>query len=46
MCDSERVEFGIIELMTFVRLYGCKRKIKLYISECMKRGKRGIGIRF
>jgi hypothetical protein len=40
---GEGVEFGIIKLMTVVTLYGCKRQIQLCMSECAKRGKRGVG---
>jgi hypothetical protein len=46
MCGGEGVEFGIIELTTVVTLYGCKRQIKLCMSERAKRGERGVGIRF
>jgi hypothetical protein len=46
MCGGEGVEFGIIELMTVVTLYGCKRKIKLCMSKRAKRGERGVGIKF
>jgi hypothetical protein len=46
VCGSEGVEFGIIALMTVVTLYGCKRKIKLCMSERAKRGEHGVGIGF
>jgi hypothetical protein len=46
VCGGEGVEFGIIELTTIVTLYGCKRQIKLCMSKCSKRGKRGVGIGF
>jgi hypothetical protein len=46
MCAGEGAEFGIIELTTVVTLYGCKRQIKLCMSECAKRGERGVGIGF
>jgi hypothetical protein len=46
VCGGEGVEFGIIELTTVVTLYGCKRQIKLCMSECIKIGERGVGIRF
>jgi hypothetical protein len=42
----EGVEFGIVKLTTVVTLYGCKRKIKLCMSKCMKRGEHCIGIGF
>jgi hypothetical protein len=46
MCGGEGVEFGTVELTTVVTLYGCKRQIKLCISEHAKRGERGVGIGF
>jgi hypothetical protein len=46
VCVSEGVEFGIIKLMTVVTLYGCKRQIKLCMSERAKRGERNVGIKF
>jgi hypothetical protein len=46
MCGGEGVEFGIIELTTFVTPYGCKRQIKLCMSERANRGERDVGIRF
>jgi hypothetical protein len=46
VCGGEGVEFGIIELTTVVILYGCKRQIKLCMSEHAKRGERGVGIGF
>jgi hypothetical protein len=46
VCGGEGVKFGIIELTTVVTLYGCKRQIKLCMSERAKRGERDIGIEF
>jgi hypothetical protein len=46
MCDGEEVEFGIIELTAVVTIYGCKRQIKLCMSERAKRGECGVGIGF
>jgi hypothetical protein len=46
VCGGEGVEFDIVELTAIVTLYGCKRQIKLCMSEHAKRGKRGVGIRF
>jgi hypothetical protein len=45
MCGDEGVEFGIIKLTTIVTLYGCKRQIKLCMSEHTKRDECGVGIR-
>jgi hypothetical protein len=40
------VEFGAVELTTFVTLDGRKRQIKVCMSERAKRGEDGVGIKF
>jgi hypothetical protein len=45
VCGGEGVEFGIVELTIIVTLYGRKWQIKLCMSERVKRGECGVGIR-
>jgi hypothetical protein len=46
MLGGEGVEFGVVKLTIVVTLDGRKRQVKLCMSVCVKKGERGVSIRF